>query len=80
METKLVDINNGNTPLKKLIELVSSGVEVVLTEGQAPVARLVPFMRGMGPRTPGLHLGKIWVSNDFDAPLSDAFWLGDSET
>ena len=25
----------------------------------------------------GLHRGKIWMSDDFDAPLPDEFWLGE---
>jgi hypothetical protein len=29
-------------------------------------------------RTPGLGRGTIWVSDDFDAPLGDDFWLGDA--
>ena len=28
------------------------------------------------PRTPGLHAGRYWIAEDFDAPLPDAFWLG----
>jgi hypothetical protein len=28
-------------------------------------------------RTPGLHQGQIWMSNDFNDPLPDEFWLGD---
>lgn len=28
-------------------------------------------------RTLGLHRGKIWISDDFDAPLPDEFWLGE---
>ena len=27
-------------------------------------------------RTPGLHAGKYWIAEDFDAPLPDSFWLG----
>ncbi len=27
-------------------------------------------------RTPGLHAGRYWIADDFDAPLSDGFWLG----
>ena len=77
METKSVDIKKDNMPLKKLLEFISSGMEVVLTEGKVPVARLIPIAHGMGTRVPGLHLGNIWMSSDFDAPLSDAFWLGE---
>jgi hypothetical protein len=25
----------------------------------------------------GLHAGRGWISDDFDAPLPDSFWLGD---
>ncbi len=28
------------------------------------------------PRVAGLNRGQIWVSEDFDAPLPDEFWLG----
>ena len=26
----------------------------------------------------GQYQGQIWISGDFDAPLSDEFWLGES--
>jgi len=29
------------------------------------------------PRVAGLNRGQIWISEDFDAPLPDAFWLGE---
>lgn len=77
METKLVDIQKENTPLKKLLAFVSSGMEVLLTDGKVPVARIVPVAQGKGARIPGLHSGKVWVSPDFDAPLPDSFWLGE---
>jgi hypothetical protein len=28
-------------------------------------------------RIPDLHAGLTWVSEDFDAPLPDSFWLGE---
>jgi hypothetical protein len=28
-------------------------------------------------RIPGLHAGTTWVSDDFDDPLPDSFWLAD---
>ena len=28
------------------------------------------------PRVAGLNRGQTWVSDDFDAPLPDRFWLG----
>jgi hypothetical protein len=29
-------------------------------------------------RVPNLHQGKIWMSDDFNEPLDDSFWLGES--
>lgn len=29
-------------------------------------------------RIPGLDAGTTWVSDDFNDPLPDSFWLGDS--
>lgn len=31
------------------------------------------------PRIPGLHQGEIWMSDDFNEPLADEFWLGKDE-
>ena len=79
METKLIDVIKENMPLKKLLELVASGIDVVLTEGKSPVARVVPVARKVNtPRVLGLSAGKIWISPDFDDPLPDSFWLGES--
>jgi hypothetical protein len=30
-----------------------------------------------GKRVAGLNRGTAWVSDDFDAPLPDEFWLGE---
>ena len=31
----------------------------------------------LSPRVLGLHEGQGWMSDDFNEPLSDAFWLGE---
>lgn len=28
-------------------------------------------------RVPDIHKGKIWISDDFNEPLDDSFWLGE---
>lgn len=30
-------------------------------------------------RVPDLHRGQVWMSDDFDEPLPDEFWLGENE-
>jgi antitoxin (DNA-binding transcriptional repressor) of toxin-antitoxin stability system len=57
-----------------LLSLLSEGTQVILTEGDTPLARMVP----MGKRVPGLHEGAVRMSEDFDEPLPDEFWTGHS--
>ena len=78
METKLIDVKTEDVPLQKLLELIASGLDVVLTEGKSPVARVVAISPKVNTeRILGLHTGKMWISPDFDNPLPDEFWLGE---
>ena len=64
------DVKKKLPDLKGLLSLVADGTEVVLTEDNTPIARLVPISK----RIAGLHSGAIWMSEDFDEPLPDEFW------
>ncbi len=70
-----IDIRELPARLGEALTIVSSGHEVLLTEGATPRARLVPC-GGPGPRVPGLHPGAMQAAPDFDAPLPDEFWAG----
>lgn len=72
MLAKTIDIRNEPTDLDNLLSLIAEGTEVLLTDGDTPVARLLPI----GKRVAGLHAGAIWTSEDFDEPLPDEFWTG----
>ena len=82
MTTRTVEIEEAQGQLRELLSLVAEGNEVVLTDGDKPLARLVPVdgVNGDGDapkqRIAGLHEGAIWTSDDFDAELPDEFWLG----
>ncbi len=77
MPTKTVEVKQTQKYLKELLSLVVKGSEVILTQGNTPIARLVPIVPSpITPRVAGLHLGAIWMSDDFDESLSDDFWLG----
>ncbi len=76
-----VDVNDAQGRLRELVELAKAGDEVVIAEGATPVARLtaiVPAPEPPGSRVAGLHRGAAWVSEDFDQPLPDEFWAGNS--
>jgi prevent-host-death family protein len=80
MSTLTVELQEAGTRLPELVQAATSGTEVVLTQSGQPVARLAAVPKPpVGPRIPGLHAGEpgFWMSDDFDAPLPDEFWLGE---
>ena len=70
-----IDIRELPARLQEALALAASGGEVLLTDGAAPRARIVPC-GGAAPRVAGLHEGAIQAAPDFDAPLPDDFWIG----
>jgi prevent-host-death family protein len=71
----IVTLDEAQAKLKDLIHRMAPGEEVIITENQQPVAKLVsepakpPLKRRPGP---GLCKGMItFIAPDFDAPLED---------
>ena len=67
-----VTVHEAKTHLSRLLERVEGGEEVIIARGRKPVARLVP-MGGKPPqRELGRDAGRVWIADDFDAPLPEA--------
>ena len=69
-----VTIAEARTAFARLIETARNGEEVVVTENGFAIAKLIPAPTtdSVPPRRPGSAKGKIlYMSEDFDAPLSD---------
>lgn len=64
-----VNIHEAKTHLSQLLRRVSAGEEIVIARAGKPVARLVPAEAPRKPRVLGADRGKIWIADDFDAPL-----------
>ena len=76
MTKKTIDVHEVKPDFKELLSLVGEGTEIILTEGDTPLARITPVKTSLTSRIPGLHTGAIWTSADFDTPLADEFWTG----
>lgn len=77
-----VNIHEAKTHLSRLLQRVASGEEVTIARSGVPVARLVPIEPKKDDVRPlGMDRGKVWVADDFDAPLPDellkAFYGGE---
>jgi antitoxin (DNA-binding transcriptional repressor) of toxin-antitoxin stability system len=78
-----MSIQKRDVNLDELLALTRNGAEVLIMEGDHLLAKIVPPDAGVQPRristrTPDLHPG-LWMSDDFDDPLPDEFWLGDDQ-
>ncbi len=67
-----VNIHEAKTHLSRLLQRVAAGDEVIIARAGVPVARLVAVApKPQTIRPLGMDRGKIWIADDFDAPLPD---------
>lgn len=52
----------------QIIHKVEAGEEIILEKSGQPIARIIPIKK-RGERILGREKGKIWMSDDFTAPL-----------
>ena len=69
--TPTVNIYEAKTQLSKLVDLASSGTDVVIARAGKPVARLTSLKDEKRLTGFGALKGKGWIAEDFDAPLPD---------
>lgn len=70
----MISIEDDQKKLPDLIHRLHSGDEVVITENDQPVARLIPPAREQmqKPRQSGTLRGSVvYMAPDFDAPLEE---------
>ena len=77
-----VNVHVAKTHLSRLLQRVAAGEEITIARAGVPVARLVAVEpKKMKTRPLGFDRGRIWVADDFDAPLPDdllkAFYGGE---
>lgn len=65
-------IQEAQAQLPELIHHLSPGEEVVITENDQPIAKLViAEPKKQWPCKAGSAKGKIWIAPDFDEPLEE---------
>jgi prevent-host-death family protein len=64
-----VNIHEAKTHLSKLLQRVAQGEEITIARAGVPVARLIAV--APAKRRLGIDKGKIWIADDFDAPIPE---------
>jgi prevent-host-death family protein len=65
-----LNLYEAKTQLSQLVEDAAAGKEIIIAKNGKPMAKLVPIRQRV-LRKPGRLKGKIWMSDDFDAPMPD---------
>ena len=65
-----LNLYEAKTQLSALVDQAAAGAEIIIAKNGKPMAKLVPIKQRV-PRKPGKYKGKIWMSDDFDAPMPD---------
>ena len=66
-----VNIHEAKTHLSRLLQKVMEGEEVIISRAGVPVAKLVAAAPKSGKRPLGFDQGRVWMSDDFDAPMPE---------
>lgn len=66
-----IDLNEAKLHLVDLIDVALGGEEVVITQNDQPVLKLVRVVTPKARRKAGSAKGLITMASDFDAPLED---------
>lgn len=68
---EVIEIEKSSTDLKKLLQQIKNGGEIIITDHQIPVAKLI----GMNTTTKKANFGSaknlVTIADDFDAPIDD---------
>jgi prevent-host-death family protein len=69
---KTVNMHAAKTHLSRLVDEAAAGEEIVIAKAGKPMVRLVPVTPKRRRTGFGEMKGRIWIADDFDAPLPDA--------
>jgi prevent-host-death family protein len=73
---KQVNVHEAKTHFSKLLARVERGERVVIARGGVPVAELRPLAEAPKERQLGVDRGRVWIADDFNAPLPDDILAG----
>ena len=66
-----IDLHEAKRHFVALIDVALGGEEIVITQGDQPVLKLVRVVAPTARRKAGSAKGLITMASDFDAPLED---------
>lgn len=66
-----INLHYAKTHLSRLVDAAVAGEEIIIARAGTPLVRLSPVMPPQKKRVLGMDQGKIWMADDFDAPMPE---------
>ena len=73
---RILNLYEAKTRLSELVDRAAKGEEIVIAKAGTPMAVLGPLPVASQPRVPGGWQGRMWIADDFDAPLPPQIQAG----
>ena len=74
-----ISLQDAKDNLAELINIVEEGEDVFIIGDNEAKIKLVSFTKKSKKRIFGQHRNQAFMSEDFNNPLPDNFWLGNDE-
>jgi prevent-host-death family protein len=78
-----VTLPKATANIAQLLDRVSQGEEIIISQAGQPIAHISPAKRDLPPRTPGQYAGKLVIPKDFNeasiVALEDAEDIADAK-
>lgn len=71
MPDVVFNLYEAKSALSHLVDRAARGEEIIIAKAGKPLAKLVPIASRRQPRKPGGWEGRLWIAEDFDAPLPE---------
>lgn len=66
---RIVNVTEAKAQLSRLLDEAEAGKRIIIGRAGRPVAVLSAYQSDPEPRSLGGWEGRIWIADDFDAPL-----------
>lgn len=64
-----VDIAKAKAQIEDLLQSALNGEEIIITQNQQPILKLIQFLQPTKRRQRGSAKGQVWMAPDFNEPL-----------
>lgn len=68
--SNVINVHDLKTNYSKYLAQVINGEEILLGKHGIAVAKIIPLSKTKKARVPGALKGKVWISDDFNEPLT----------